>query len=170
MKHQARILFFIDGVSPSKEDLIQSRALDAQICFRNARMVPTDGALETCDGVAGAVPARYKKQYPPAELAIEMKAAAYEKSLESLGDTPAPVVASAPAAVNAPSVVTSPASAPASAPESTSATSAPGDAAARPVWGAAPAAAPVAAPVAPAFPVVPEGADATPPTATVRKR
>lgn len=67
-----RILFFINGVSPSlDEQLAADQLAPCRVAFRNARFVPETGALEACDGVFGEVPKRYKEAYKPAEEAIK---------------------------------------------------------------------------------------------------
>lgn len=83
-----KVLFFVDGMSPSPEDIAAAGALNAQVCFRNARHVPADGALEECDGVAGCVPPRYADKFPTAEQAIEKRAEMLAKM--AAGDSPAP--------------------------------------------------------------------------------
>ena len=70
----AKILFFVDGVAPTQEDYEAASKLTAQVVFRNARAVPSEGALEECDGVAGHVPAPYA-ELPAAEEAIKAHAA-----------------------------------------------------------------------------------------------
>ena len=70
----AKILYFVDGVAPTPEDYEAASKLTAQVVFRNARAVPSEGALEECDGVAGHVPAPYA-ELPAAEEAIKAHAA-----------------------------------------------------------------------------------------------
>ena len=67
-----RILFFINGPSPSlDEQLAADQLVPCRVSFRNANFVPNTGALEKCDGVFGdAVPERYKEAYKPAKEAI----------------------------------------------------------------------------------------------------
>lgn len=67
-----RILFFINGVSPSlDEQLAADQLAPCRVSFRNANFVPKTGALEACDGVFGdATPERYKEAYKPAKEAI----------------------------------------------------------------------------------------------------
>lgn len=90
-----KILFFVDGVAPSPEDMAQAAEITGQICFRNARAVPAEGSLEACDGVAGHVPAPYKK-LPTAAQAIEAHAAKLKALASKVGDSPAPVAPVAP--------------------------------------------------------------------------
>lgn len=55
-KKQPITLFFVDGMTPSEEELSRGVAVNAR--FRNARL--DDGRAEQCDFVMGAVPATYK--------------------------------------------------------------------------------------------------------------
>lgn len=94
----ARILFFIVGAMPTADDYEAAEAIGANVSFRNASAVPPDGALEECDGVAGAVPARYAEAFKPAAEAVEAFKAAAAAKRKASGDVPAPVsVGSAPA-------------------------------------------------------------------------
>ncbi len=83
MKRYPRILYFIKGVMPSAEAQEVAEALGPNVAFRNANFVPTSGAPEKCDGVAGDVPELYKK-FPTAEEALkkfeEQRKAANEKN------------------------------------------------------------------------------------------
>ena len=95
----AKILFFVDGVAPTPEDYEAASKLTAQVVFRNARAVPSEGALEECDGVAGCVPVPYA-ELPTAEEAITAHAAKLAALAEKVGDSPAPKAPAKPA--NAP--------------------------------------------------------------------
>lgn len=87
----AKILYFIDGPSPSSEDFHAAQALKAQVVFRNAQMVPSEKhSLEDCDGVAGDVPPIYADAYPPAKEAIAKKDAELKDLSSKVGDVPAP--------------------------------------------------------------------------------
>jgi hypothetical protein len=77
-KKAPRILFFIDGDLPSKKEYAAAARLGPNTSFRNAQYINEEGALETCDGVAGEVPKRYAEAYPTAEAALE----SYAKMLE----------------------------------------------------------------------------------------
>lgn len=70
MKRYPRILYFIKGVMPSAEAQEVAEEYGPNVAFRNANFVPSSGALEACDGVAGDVPETYKN-LPTAEEAIE---------------------------------------------------------------------------------------------------
>lgn len=116
----AKILYFVDGVSPTPEDFEAASKMQAQVVFRNARAVPPEGALEECDGVAGKVPPTYAEAYPEADEAIKAHAAKLAKLAKKVGDSPAPKApvkpANAPAAATkaqAPAQPAKPASAPA---------------------------------------------------------
>ena len=95
----AKILFFVDGVAPTPEDYEAASKLTAQVVFRNARAVPSEGALEECDGVAGCIPGPYG-ELPTAEEAIEAHAAKLAALAKKVGDAPAPKAPAKPA--NAP--------------------------------------------------------------------
>lgn len=115
----AKILYFVDGVSPTPEDFEAASKMQAQVVFRNARAVPPEGALEECDGVAGCIPGPYG-ELPTAEEAIKAHAAKLAALAKKVGDAPAPKApakpANAPAAAakgQAPAQGQKPASAPA---------------------------------------------------------
>ena len=95
----AKILFFVDGVAPTPEDYEAASKLTAQVVFRNARAVPSEGALEECDGVAGCIPGPYG-ELPTAEEAIKTHAAKLAELAKKVGDAPAPKAPAKPA--NAP--------------------------------------------------------------------
>ena len=121
----AKILYFVDGVSPTPEDFEAASKMQARVLFRNARAVPPEGALEECDGVAGKVPPTYAETYPEADEAIKAHAAKLAALAKKVGDSPAP---KAPA---------EPANAPAAAAKAAQATQAPATAAkpaAAPAW------------------------------------
>ena len=55
---KVKILFFIAGMAPTEEELVESRKIG--ICtFRNASNYDAVTSAETCDFVAGLVPALY---------------------------------------------------------------------------------------------------------------
>ena len=95
----AKILFFVDGVAPTPEDYEAASKMTAQVVFRNARAVPSEGALEECDGVAGCIPGPYA-ELPTAEEAIKAHAAKLAALAKKVGDSPAPKAPAKPA--NAP--------------------------------------------------------------------
>ena len=70
MKRYPRILYFIKGVMPSVEAQEIAEQYGPNVAFRNANFVPSSGAPEKCDGVAGAVPELYNK-FPKAEEALK---------------------------------------------------------------------------------------------------
>ncbi len=71
MRKWPRILFFILGALPTAEEVGEAEALGFNVVFRNALLVPAEGALEACDGVAGEVPERYAAAFPSAEEVLE---------------------------------------------------------------------------------------------------
>jgi hypothetical protein len=93
---QARILFFVLGVAPTAEDFEAAAKLQADVVFRNARAVPSEGSLEACDGVAGEVPERYAEKYPPAEEAIKKYKEALKAMHKKAGDAKPPKEPEAP--------------------------------------------------------------------------
>ena len=95
----AKILFFVEGVAPTPEDYEAASKLTAQVVFRNARAVPSEGALEECDGVAGCIPGPYA-ELPTAEEAVKAHAEKLAKLAKKVGDSPAPKAPAKPA--NAP--------------------------------------------------------------------
>ena len=55
---QKKILFFINGASPSDDELNAAKSLGGNVCFRNC--LADDGRyVESCDAVAGNVPMQY---------------------------------------------------------------------------------------------------------------
>lgn len=62
-----KILFFIEGSTPTKEDLEAADACGPGVAFRNASLIDPAGAIEDCDGVAGpAIPENYAEALPDA--------------------------------------------------------------------------------------------------------
>lgn len=59
-----KVLYFVNGSAPSSAQRLDAETYGYGTVFRNAQHVPITGALETCDAVAGDVPARYQKQFP----------------------------------------------------------------------------------------------------------
>lgn len=119
----AKILYFVDGVSPTAEDFETASKLQAQVMFRNARAVPAEGTLEDCDGVAGHIPAPYAEK-PTAEEAIKANSEKLAALAKKVGDAPAPkapakaagtpaAAAKAAQATQAPATAAKPAAAPA---------------------------------------------------------
>ncbi len=89
----AKILFFIAGVLPTKEDYEAAQKLgnSSSVVFRNASQVPKERhALENCDGVAGAVPECYAKTFPSAKEAIETNKKEFKKLTDSISDEKPP--------------------------------------------------------------------------------
>lgn len=88
----AKILFFIEGASPTAEQFKEAINMKATVNFRNALHVPAEGCLEPCDGVAGEIPSRYAETYPTAEEAIQIKEDELEALTSLAGDEKAPKV------------------------------------------------------------------------------
>lgn len=89
----AKILFFINGVLPTKADYEAATKLgnNANVLFRNAQHVPKEAhALERCDGVAGEVPEIYENAFPSAEEAIKKNKADFKKLTDSIDDIKPP--------------------------------------------------------------------------------
>lgn len=94
----AKILYFVDGHSPTSEDFQAAAELKATVVFRNARAVPNEPhSLEICDGVTGKVPGIYAEKYPDAETAIAKKADELKALTSKVGDSPAPKASGKPA-------------------------------------------------------------------------
>lgn len=110
MKKYPVILFFVAAAMPTAEDFEAAEQLGPNVKFRNASMVPAEGCLEKCDGVAGQVPERYAEAFVSAEDAI----AAYEEARKEGAQTPA-AEALKPAKATAPKAADKPASASATA-------------------------------------------------------
>jgi hypothetical protein len=70
-----RILFFIAGEAPTKEESAAAEALGTKM-FRNARHVNSEHSPEPCDAVAGLVPPAYAKF--PLAAALEEPVASAE--------------------------------------------------------------------------------------------
>jgi hypothetical protein len=87
-----KILFFVDGMHPSADEVVQAEMTTGQVCFRNARAVPAEGALEACDGVMGSVvPKRYAEAYPSAAEALAKRKTQLDALAATAGDSPATV-------------------------------------------------------------------------------
>jgi hypothetical protein len=61
-----RVLYFINGMVPTDEQINDARRFGPNVGMRNALQVASlaMSPLEECDAVAGEVPARYAKVYP----------------------------------------------------------------------------------------------------------
>ena len=96
-----RILFFIAGEAPTKEESAAAEALGTKM-FRNARHVNSEHSPEPCDAVAGLVPPAYAKF--PFAAAVE-EPVATEQPVAPVVAEPVPepaFVAQEPAAPAAP--------------------------------------------------------------------
>lgn len=89
---KSRILFFIAGPVPSKDETAKASALEsasAVVLFRNASACGDGDAVEVADGYAGLVPAVYRGRAP-----------IVDEALPELPAAPAPLAPSAPVAVS----------------------------------------------------------------------
>jgi hypothetical protein len=55
-----RIIYFIQNALPTREDFAAALPYGANTVFRNAGLVDIESNVEICDGVAGAIPHKYK--------------------------------------------------------------------------------------------------------------
>jgi len=85
-----KILFFVDGFAPTSQDMLEASEMKANVMFRNAQVVPAEGSLEQCDGVAGCVPPSYAAKFPKADEAIEKMQKEIKKAAEKMGDVKPP--------------------------------------------------------------------------------
>lgn len=120
-----KILFFTNGPAPTPEQIVEANAMNANVCFRNATVVPNEPhCLEDCHGVAGDVPPVYAAKFPPAAAAIEAREQSIAELSAKVGDSPAPKPPAKAAgkpkddgkAPTPPTTAPTPASAPAAAP------------------------------------------------------
>ena len=86
------ILYFIKGPLPSEADVKKASSYDgsAKVVYRNGNHVEDTDSLELCDGVAGAVPARYKEKFPSAEDAVKSFKKEKKDLSDRVGDEEAP--------------------------------------------------------------------------------
>ena len=66
LKNGTKILYFIDGPTPSEKDISVAEKLDGNVVFRNGLFVNDElgeGQVEKCDFVCGQVPDIYAKKY-----------------------------------------------------------------------------------------------------------
>jgi len=101
MKKQ-RVLYFVNGYAPTKEEFDAAMALPFQVCFRNAQMVSADHTVEPADAVGGAIPRAYKDMPTIDELLEKLngeqtKVKRRAKSVS--GDKVAPVITVEPTVV-----------------------------------------------------------------------
>lgn len=85
-----RILYFINNVNPTDDEVEAAAKIRGNVSFRNARNIPEDGALEACDGVAGEVPTRYAKKFEHFEQAIAKFDESLKKAKVESGDSEPP--------------------------------------------------------------------------------
>lgn len=65
-RRASKVLFFILGSMPTKEDYEAAQAIGPGCVFRNAKKLVFGAPLENCDAVAGAVPDDYAATFPSA--------------------------------------------------------------------------------------------------------
>lgn len=129
---KTKILFFIAGPVATDADKAAASALESktvQVVFRNASAIGDDDAVETAQGLAGCVPAIYKKRMPAvrvygAETPAPKPATPPPVVSAPVAPAPAlpPVVATTPAADVPPVSIPTPAPAPVPAPDAPPAT------------------------------------------------
>lgn len=91
-----RILFWLAGDVPTREERLSALRFGPGVSFRNALHVPSVGALEDCDGVtaldAATIPPRYAAKFPVV-MTIEDLTELYRRDYPGQdGDTAAEVV------------------------------------------------------------------------------
>lgn len=59
-----KVLFFINGTTPTAEQLAMANDYGPGVAFRNANMIVDDAPIEDADAVTGEVPARYADALP----------------------------------------------------------------------------------------------------------
>jgi hypothetical protein len=90
-----KILYFIAGTSPTKDEELAAAKLNTKM-FRNAFFATEEINLEVCDAVAGAAPEPYLKKYPLVTKVEEL----FETAESPLKPPPeSPVIAPQPAIV-----------------------------------------------------------------------
>lgn len=55
-----KVLYFIRSAVPTKAEYDAASKLEGKVLFRNGSVVTEEDSLESCDAVAGTIPARYK--------------------------------------------------------------------------------------------------------------
>jgi hypothetical protein len=65
-----KILYFLNQSIATPKEKLEAMQYGPNCFFRNAAMVNDEGSLESCSGVAGAVPKRYADVYPEAHEAL----------------------------------------------------------------------------------------------------
>lgn len=65
-RRASKVIYFVKGALPSKEDYEAATAIGPGVVFRNALKLVNGAPLENCDAVAGAVPEDYAMIFPTA--------------------------------------------------------------------------------------------------------
>lgn len=86
-----KILYFVDGASPTPEEFARAMQMNAQVCFRNARYVEMGDSPEQCDGVAGCIPSVYAA-CPKAEDVLTRRNAEIASLIDTGGEVSPPEV------------------------------------------------------------------------------
>lgn len=80
------ILHFVKGMVPTQEDIAETADYGHDVQFRNAFLLPkkmSEGGIEACDGVSGAVPPDYAALFPHAKDVIERHKLKYTRPAEA---------------------------------------------------------------------------------------
>lgn len=65
-----KVLYFIKGPVPTKEEAAAKEKIEGAV-FRNALAVAVGDSLESCTGIAGAIPEAYKILLPKTSAKAE---------------------------------------------------------------------------------------------------
>lgn len=88
------ILYFIEGMTPTKADMVNANKINGSVRFRNASLIDPTGSIEDCDGVAGFIPETYQ-HLPDPKKANEKVIADELALLEEYKEDPLPVIKTA---------------------------------------------------------------------------
>ena len=94
-----KVLWFVNGYAPTKDEHDAAMRLPFQVCFRNANAVGTDHTPEQADAVGGAVPKAYSKFASIDELVKQINGEVTKtarKAKTVAGEKVAPVIVDAP--------------------------------------------------------------------------
>lgn len=116
---KSKVLFFIVGPVPTEADKAAAAAIEnktIRVMFRNASAIGDGDAVESCDGLAGKIPALYRSRLPDVKVYGEDSAPAKPAVPAPVSvptpAAPAPVVATIPAAPVVPASESTPTPAP----------------------------------------------------------
>lgn len=68
-----KILFFINGSSPSSSQMKQAFKIEGDVEFRDVTLFDPENGLEKCDGVMGEVPTLYLEKFPQVSASSKNK-------------------------------------------------------------------------------------------------